>query len=122
MAKILIVDDSNMLRDMVKYALNEGGYPDVVEAVDGVDALAKAKETAFDLVVSDINMPNMNGFELITELRKLPVYVSIPILTLTTEKNDDMKTKGKEVGATGWIVKPFVPEQLLKAVGIVLNR
>jgi two-component system chemotaxis response regulator CheY len=122
MAKILIVDDSNMLRDMVKYALNEGGYPDVTEAVDGLDALSRAKETAFDLVISDINMPNMDGFELIVELRKLPVYASIPILTLTTEKNDDMKAKGKQVGATGWIVKPFVPEQLLKAVGIVLNR
>ncbi len=122
MPKILIVDDSNMLRDMVKYALNEGGYPDVVEAVDGVDGLSKAKATQFDLIVSDINMPNMNGFELIAELRKLPVYASTPILTLTTEKTDDMKAKGKEVGATGWIVKPFVPEQLLKAVGIVLSR
>lgn len=122
MPKILIVDDSNMLRDMVKYALNEGGYPDVVEAVDGVDGLAKAKATQFDLIVSDINMPNMNGFELIAQLRKLPVYASTPILTLTTEKTDDMKAKGKEVGATGWIVKPFVPEQLLKAVGIVLSR
>jgi len=122
MPKILIVDDSNMLRDMVKYALNEGGYPDIVEAVDGVDGLAKAKATQFDLIVSDINMPNMNGFELIAQLRKLPVYASTPILTLTTEKTDDMKAKGKEVGATGWIVKPFVPEQLLKAVGIVLSR
>lgn len=122
MAKILIVDDSNMLRDMVKYALNEGGYPDVVEAVDGSDGLMKAKSAVFDLIVTDINMPNMNGFELITELRKLPTYVKTPILTLTTEKNDEMKAKGKAVGATGWIVKPFVPEQLLKAVGIVLSR
>lgn len=122
MAKILIVDDSNMLRDMVKYALNEGGYPDVVEAVDGSDGLVKAKSAVFDLVVTDINMPNMNGFELITELRKLPTYTKTPILTLTTEKNDEMKAKGKAVGATGWIVKPFVPEQLLKAVGIVLSR
>ena len=122
MPKILIVDDSNMLRDMVKYALNEGGYPDVTEAVDGADGLEKAKANIFDLVISDINMPNMNGFELITELRKMSVYAKTPILTLTTEKNDDMKAKGKAVGATGWIVKPFVPEQLLKAVGIVLSR
>ncbi|MDO9055257.1 MAG: response regulator [Sulfuricurvum sp.] len=122
MPKILIVDDSNMLRDMVKYALNEGGYPDVVEAVDGVDGLEKAKSAVFDLIVTDINMPNMNGFDLIIELRKLPTYAKTPILTLTTEKNDDMKAKGKAVGATGWIVKPFVPEQLLKAVGIVLSR
>lgn len=122
MAKILIVDDSNMLRDMVKYALNEGGYPDVTEAIDGVDGLAKAKMASFDLIVSDINMPNMDGFEMISEIRKLPTYTKTPILTLTTEKNDDMKAKGKAVGATGWIVKPFVPEQLLKAVGLVLNR
>ena len=86
MAKILIVDDSNMLRDMVKYALNEGGYPDVTEAVDGLDGLAKAKITAYDLIVTDINMPNMNGFELIVELRKLQTYAKTPILTLTTEK------------------------------------
>lgn len=122
MAKILIVDDSNMLRDMVKYALNEGGYNDIVEGVDGVDGLAKAKMQVFDLIISDINMPNMNGFELIGELRKLPTYTKTPILTLTTEKNDDMKARGKAAGATGWIVKPFVPEQLLKAVGIVLSR
>lgn len=122
MPKILIVDDSNMLRDMVKYALTEGGYPNVTEAVDGVDGLRKAKEAAYDLIVTDINMPNMNGFELITELRKLSTYAKTPILTLTTEKNDDMKAKGKACGATGWIVKPFVPEQLLKAVGIVLSR
>lgn len=122
MAKILIVDDSNMLRDMVKYALNEGGYNDIVEGVDGVDGLAKAKMQVFDLIITDINMPNMNGFELIGELRKLPTYTKTPILTLTTEKNDDMKARGKAAGATGWIVKPFVPEQLLKAVGIVLSR
>ncbi|MDP3267196.1 MAG: response regulator [Sulfuricurvum sp.] len=122
MAKILIVDDSNMLRDMVKYALNEGGYPNVTEAIDGLDGLEKAKQHSFDLIVTDINMPNMNGFDLIIELRKLPMYVKTPILTLTTEKNDEMKAKGKTVGATGWIVKPFVPEQLLKAVGIVLGR
>lgn len=122
MPKILIVDDSNMLRDMVKYALNEGGYPSVTEAVDGLEGLQKAKAEVFDLIVADINMPNMNGFEMISEIRKLPAYAKTPILTLTTERNDDMKVKGKAVGATGWIVKPFVPEQLLKAVGIVLNR
>ena len=85
MPKILIVDDSNMLRDMVKYALNEGGYPDVIEAVDGVDGLEKAKSNLFDLIVSDINMPNMNGFEMISELRKLPTYAKTPILTLSPE-------------------------------------
>ncbi|HIC43050.1 MAG TPA: response regulator [Sulfurimonas sp.] len=122
MTNILIVDDSNMLRDMVKFALQEGGYPDVTEAVDGADALQKAKREVFNLIITDINMPNMDGFELIKELRKIPAYAKVPVMTLTTEKTPEMKAKGKAVGATGWIVKPFVPDQLLKAVGIVLKR
>ncbi len=122
MSKLLIVDDSTMLRDMLNYALNEGGYTDVVEAVDGVDGLEKAKSTVFDLIITDINMPNMDGITLITELRKLPTYTTKPILVLTTERSDEMKVKGKTAGATGWIVKPFVPDQLLKAVNIVLSR
>ncbi len=122
MAKLLIVDDSTMLRDMLNYALNEGGYTDVTEAVDGVDGLAKAKATSFDLIITDVNMPNMDGLTLITELRKLPQYSKKPILVLTTERSDEMKVKGKAAGATGWIVKPFVPDQLLKAVNIVLSR
>ncbi len=122
MAKLLIVDDSTMLRDMLNYALNEGGYTDVTEAIDGVDGLAKAKADNFDLVITDVNMPNMDGLTLIEELRKLPQYSKKPILVLTTERSDEMKTKGKAAGATGWIVKPFVPDQLLKAVNIVLSR
>ncbi len=122
MAKLLIVDDSTMLRDMLNYALNEGGYTDVVEAVDGVDGLKKAQENNFDLIISDVNMPNMDGLTLIKELRKLPMYTKKPILVLTTERSDEMKARGKEAGATGWIVKPFVPDQLLKAVNIVLSR
>ncbi len=122
MAKLLIVDDSTMLRDMLNYALNEGGYNDVVEAVDGIDGLNKAKSTTFDLIITDVNMPNMDGLTLIKELRKLPQYISRPILVLTTERSDEMKAKGKASGATGWIVKPFVPDQLLKAVNIVLSR
>ena len=122
MAKLLIVDDSTMLRDMLNYALNEGGYTDVTEAVDGVDGLEKAKATTYDLIITDVNMPNMDGLTLIDELRKLPAYASRPILVLTTERSDEMKAKGKAAGATGWIVKPFVPEQLLKAANIVLSR
>ena len=122
MAKLLIVDDSTMLRDMLNYALNEGGYNDVVEAVDGVDGLEKAKASTFDLIITDVNMPNMDGLTLIGELRKVPDYVKRPILVLTTERSDEMKAKGKAAGATGWIVKPFVPDQLLKAVNIVLSR
>ncbi len=120
--KLLIVDDSTMLRDMLSYALNEGGYNDVVEAVDGVDGLEKAKSTQFDLVITDINMPNMDGLTFVEELRKLSQYAKSPILVLTTERSDEMKTKGKAAGATGWIVKPFVPDQLLKAVNIVLSK
>jgi len=122
MAKILIVDDSNMLRDMLKYALLDGGYSDVTEASDGVIGLEKANVDNFDLIITDINMPNMNGFELIEELRKLNNYKTKPLLVLTTERSNTMKEKGKSAGATGWIVKPFAPEQLLKAIKIVLNR
>ena len=122
MAKLLIVDDSTMLRDMLNYALNEGGYTDVTEAVDGVDGLAKAKAADFDLIITDVNMPNMDGLTLIGELRKISQYSKKPILVLTTERSDEMKARGKAAGATGWIVKPFVPDQLLKAVNIVLSR
>ena len=90
--------------------------------MDGLEGLEKAKTTVFDLVITDINMPNMNGLELIQHLRAIPVYARVPLLVLTTEKSDEMKAKGKAVGATGWIVKPFLPEQVLKAVGIVLKK
>ena len=120
--KILIVDDSTMLRDMLSYALSEGGYTEVTEAVDGVDGLEKARQTIYDLVISDVNMPNLDGLSMIGEMRKLPDYAKVPILVLTTERGDDMKAKGKAAGATGWIVKPFVPDQLLKAVNIFLSK
>eukprot|EP01156_Anaeramoeba_ignava_P021414 Anaeramoba_ignava/c18980_g1_i2.p1 GENE.c18980_g1_i2~~c18980_g1_i2.p1 ORF type:complete len:123 (-),score=2.57 c18980_g1_i2:414-782(-) len=120
--KLLIVDDSTMLRDMLSYALNEGGYNDVTEAVDGVDGLDKAKSTTYDLIITDVNMPNMDGLSLVSELRNLSQYSKTPILVLTTERSDEMKSKGKAAGATGWIVKPFVPDQLLKAVNIVLSK
>ena len=122
MARVLIVDDSTMLRDMLNYALNEGGYSDITEAVDGVDALEKINGPEFDVIITDVNMPRMDGLTLIQELRKIPAYAKKPILVLTTERSDEMKAKGKAAGATGWIVKPFVPEQLLKAVNIVLSR
>lgn len=120
--KLLIVDDSTMLRDMLVYALNEGGYNDVTEAVDGVDGLEKAKLSKYDLIITDINMPNMDGITLVSKLRELNSYAVGPILVLTTERSDEMKSKGKAAGATGWIVKPFVPDQLLKAVNIVLSK
>lgn len=119
MAKILAVDDSASMRQMVSFTLKGDGH-DVVEAVDGVDALAKAKGTTFDLVISDVNMPNMDGITLISELRKLPAFKFTPMLMLTTESSGDKKQQGKAAGATGWIVKPFNPDQLLATIGKVL--
>lgn len=119
MSKILAVDDSKSMRQMVSMSLKSAGH-DVTEAEDGLHALGIAKTTQFDLVVTDINMPNMNGIELITALRAMPNYKFTPILCLTTESSGDMKTKGKDAGATGWIVKPFSPEKLLSVIGRVL--
>ena len=119
MAKILAVDDSASMRQMVSFTLKGAGH-DVVEAVDGVDALAKAKGTTFDLVISDVNMPNMDGITLIKELRSLPAFKFTPMLMLTTESTGDKKQQGKAAGATGWIVKPFNPDQLLATIGKVL--
>ena len=120
MAKILAVDDSQSMRQMVSFTLKGAGH-DVVDAVDGVDALNKAKNDRFDLVLSDVNMPNMDGIALIKELRKLPAFKFTPILMLTTESASDKKMQGKEAGATGWIVKPFNPDQLLATIKKVLG-
>jgi two-component system chemotaxis response regulator CheY len=108
------------MRQMVTFTLKGAGF-DVTEAVDGVDALSKAKSGAFDLVLSDVNMPNMDGIELVKNLRALPNYKFTPILMLTTESGTDRKMAGKEAGATGWIVKPFNPEQLLSTIKRVLD-
>ena len=120
MATILAVDDSASMRQMVAFTLKGAGF-DVVEASDGVDALGKAKTQKFDLVISDVNMPNMDGISLIKELRTLPSFKFTPMLMLTTESTTDKKQEGKAAGATGWIVKPFNPEQLLATVNKVLG-
>jgi len=117
--KILTVDDSASIRQMVSFTLKQAGY-DVVEAEDGRDGLMKAKAQSVDLVITDLNMPNMNGIELIRNLRQEGVYKFTPILMLTTESDDGIKSDGKQAGATGWIVKPFNPEQLLKVISRVL--
>lgn len=119
MAKILAVDDSASMRQMVSFTLKGAGH-EVIEAVDGVDALAKAKGASLDLVISDVNMPNMDGITLIAELRKLPAFKFTPMLMLTTESGADKKAQGKAAGATGWIVKPFNPDQLLNTIKKVL--
>lgn len=120
MASILAVDDSPSMRQMVSFTLKEAGY-DVIEAEDGVDALAKAKRSTVQLVLTDVNMPKMDGIELIRELRELPSYKGVPILMLTTESGTDKKLEGKAAGATGWIVKPFDPEKLLATIAKVMG-
>lgn len=121
MAKtILSVDDSASVRQMVKLTLSGAGY-EVIQANDGAEGLAKAKEKAVDLVVTDLNMPNMNGLALIRELRQLPAYKGTPILFLTTESDAAIKAEAKAAGATGWITKPFQQEQLLGVVKKVLG-
>jgi two-component system chemotaxis response regulator CheY len=121
MAKtILAVDDSASIRNMVAFTLKGAGY-DVVEAVDGQDGLDKAKGKQVNLVLTDQNMPRMDGLTLVKNLRALPQYKSAPILILTTESSDDMKAKGKAAGATGWLVKPFDPPKLLEVVKKVIG-
>ena len=109
---ILAVDDSASIRQMVAFTLKSAGY-DVVEAGDGQDGLDKAKRRPFSLVLTDQNMPGMDGLSLIKSLRGLPQYKATPILMLTTESGDAMKAQGKAAGATGWLVKPFDPKRLV---------
>ncbi len=118
--QILSVDDSASMRQMVKLTLAGAGY-DVVEASNGDEALTVAKGQAVNMVVTDLNMPVMDGLSLIRELRKLPAYKGIPIVFLTTESEDDKKRQAKEAGATGWITKPFQQVQLLAVVRKVLG-
>jgi two-component system, chemotaxis family, chemotaxis protein CheY len=117
---IMTVDDSASLRQMVSFTLRDGGY-DVVEAVDGVDALSKLKGREIHLFVTDVNMPNMDGLELTRQLRAMPQYKFVPIVLLTTESLEEKKQQGKTAGATGWIVKPFNPSQLLAVVKKVIR-
>ncbi|MBI5331200.1 MAG: response regulator [Betaproteobacteria bacterium] len=117
---VLTVDDSASIRQMVSFTLKSAGY-EVVEAVDGEDGLNKAKSKSADLVLTDQNMPKMDGLTLIKSLRGLPQYRSTPILMLTTESSDAMKAAGKAAGATGWLVKPFDPQKLLEVVKKVIG-
>ena len=116
---VLTVDDSTSMRQMVKATLLSAGY-DVVEAADGQEALEYARENPVDLVITDVNMPRMDGITLVSELRSLPSYRLTPVLLLTTESSMDKKMEGKKAGATGWIVKPFNPAQLLATLARVL--
>jgi len=118
--KILTVDDSPSVRQMVKLTLSSAGY-DILEAGNGMEGLNSAKGTTVDMVVTDLNMPLMNGLGLIRELRKLPAYRGVPILFLTTESDAEMKKEAKAAGATGWITKPFQQDQLVAIVKKVLG-
>lgn len=121
MAKtILAVDDSASIRKMVQYTLSHAGYS-VVEAVDGQDALTRAQSQTVNLVLTDQNMPNMDGLTLIRSLRAMDSYKAVPILVLTTESSTEMKQQGRDAGATGWLVKPFAPKGLVDVVKKVIG-
>lgn len=119
MRKVLVVDDSVSMRQMVSFTLRQGGF-DVIEAVHGQDALDKLQKLPVDLIITDLNMPVMDGITLIQHVRKQPAMRSKPILMLTTEGLAAKKEQGKAAGATGWIIKPFDPEKLLVTIAKVL--
>ena len=120
MAKILAVDDSTSMLEMVSFVLTQAGH-EVTNAVDGVDALAISQSDKFDLVLTDVNMPNMDGITLVKTLRSKAAYKFTPMLMLTTESSPEKKQEGRSAGATGWIVKPFEPDRLLATVSKVLG-
>ncbi|HZU65142.1 MAG TPA: response regulator [Novosphingobium sp.] len=120
-ASILTVDDSPSLRMAVRIALTGAGY-NVVEAGDGMEGLSKAGTQRFDLIITDLNMPRMDGLTMIRELRKSPTQTGVPIVFLTTESEDGLKAEAKAAGATGWLVKPFNADQLVKVARKVLGR
>jgi len=116
--RVLTVDDSKTMRDMVSFTLKGAGF-EVLEAEDGVRALSVLNGASVDLIITDVNMPNMDGVTLVKQLRAKPNFKSTPILILTTEGGEDKKAEGRAAGATGWIVKPFAPEKLLQVVNKV---
>jgi two-component system, chemotaxis family, chemotaxis protein CheY len=117
---ILVVDDTRSMRKMVCAALQAAGYS-VEEAGDGAEALEKAKARVFDLVVTDHNMPRMDGVTLVRELRTLANYDPVALIVLSTEASPELKQKGREAGATGWMAKPFDPQRMLDIVGQFLT-
>lgn len=116
--RALTVDDSRSMREMVAFTLSQAGF-DVLRAEDGEDALSVLDGQPVDIIVTDVNMPKMDGITLVEKLREMPAYRSVPILILTTESGDDLKTRGRAAGATGWIVKPFDPNGLIGVINKV---
>ena len=121
MHSVLAVDDSGSIRGLVSHVLQQAGYK-VVLAEDGQEALDFAADNEVDVVLTDINMPRVDGIELIYGLRAMPHYKYVPMLELTTESSQEMKMKGREAGATGWLVKPFDPDQLVAVIKKVLPQ
>lgn len=117
---ILAVDDSKSIRQMVSMTLTKEGYT-VIEAGDGKEAVTRMASANVNMIITDLNMPNMDGIELIRNVRKDPKYRFIPIIMLTTESSAEKKDEGKKAGATGWIVKPFQPAQLISVIQKVLR-
>lgn len=117
---ILVVDDSSSMRQVVSMALKGGGF-EVIEACDGKDALTKlASGQKIHLVISDVNMPNMDGITFVKEMKKNPAYKFVPVIMLTTEGSEEKKKAGQDAGAKAWVVKPFQPQQMLAAVSKLL--
>ena len=112
---ILIVDDSDSLREVVGIALKNAGY-EVIEGADGQEGLKQLDGKKVHLIISDVNMPNMNGIEMVKKIKEMNEYKFTPIIMLTTESGDDMKDEGRAAGVKAWMVKPFKPEQMLDAV------
>lgn len=120
-ASILAVDDSASIRQAIKIALSSAGYA-VSEASNGAEGLQKAESGGYDLIITDLNMPVMDGLTMIQELRKRGRVVGVPIVFLSTESDDGIKAQAKAAGATGWMTKPFEPDQLVRIAGKVLGR
>lgn len=120
MKTILTVDDSTSIRQMISFTLKNAGYG-VIEAADGEEGYAKAKGTSVNLVLTDHNMPKMDGLTLIRNLRGLEEYKKVPLLVVTTESSEAMKAQGRAAGASGWLVKPFDPHRLLEVVQKVIG-
>jgi len=116
---ILVVDDSASVRQVVSIALKSAGYS-VIEACDGKNALSKLTGDKIHLIISDVNMPIMDGISMVKEIKQLPAYKFTPVIMLTTEGSDAKKKEGQAAGAKAWIVKPFQPEQMLKAVSMLI--
>ncbi len=117
--KVMFVDDSKTIREMLDFTLKGAGY-ETLQGEDGVDALQVLGDNKMDVIITDLNMPNMDGITLIKKLREHPVHRSTPILVLTTESQTEKKMEGKQAGATGWIVKPFTPDKLLATIDRVI--